>query len=100
MTTEREGPPFRLERGVHQRDPISPKLFTSLLEDVIREMKWGQEYGISLNEYRLANLRFADIVLFANKASDLEAMLQDLSNHSTRVGQSMNMSKTKVMTNR
>ncbi|KAG7305046.1 hypothetical protein JYU34_010502 [Plutella xylostella] len=48
----------------------------------------------------LSHLRFADdIVLFAESARDLEFMLQDLHNHSTKVGLEMNLDKTKIMTN-
>ena len=31
---------FKLETGVRQGDPIWPKLFTSLLEDIFRSMNW------------------------------------------------------------
>ena len=66
MTTEREGDEFKIERGVRQGDPISPKLFTSLLEDIFQELDWESKYGIKLNGFRLTNLRFADdVVLFA-----------------------------------
>ena len=57
---------FKHVRSVRQRDPISPKLFTSLLEDIFRSMNWGGKYGVSLDVSRLSNLRFSDdIVLFA-----------------------------------
>ena len=92
MVTERERQQFKLERGVRQGDPISPKLFTSLLEEVFRKLKWKKIHGININGYRLTNLRFADdIVFFAKNATDLQEMIQELSDCSTHAGLSMNM---------
>lgn len=100
VMTEREGQIFRIGRGVRQGDPISPKLFTSLLEDIFRKLKWKKRHGININGYRLTNLRFADdIVLFAKNATDLQEMIQELSDCSAHAGLSMNMEKTQVMTN-
>ena len=66
--TEREGDEFKIERRVRQGDPLSRKLFTSLLEDIFQELDWESKYGIKLNGFRLTNLRFADnVVLFAKK---------------------------------
>ncbi|KAJ4437195.1 hypothetical protein ANN_17330 [Periplaneta americana] len=97
---KREGQIFRIGRGVRQGDPISPKLFTSLLEDIFRKLKWKKRHGININGYRLTNLRFADdIVLFAKNATDLQEMIQELSDCSAHAGLSMNMEKTQVMTN-
>ena len=56
VTTEREGDEFKIERGVRQGDPISPKLFTSLLEDIFQELDWESKYGIKLNGFRLKKL--------------------------------------------
>lgn len=96
------GPSFHITKGVKQGDPLSPKLFTATLEEVFRELAsdW-EEKGISVGgNKRLTNLRFADdIVLFSSSASELEEMLQDLNEASLKVGLSMNMSKTKLMTN-
>ncbi|KAJ4446882.1 hypothetical protein ANN_13582 [Periplaneta americana] len=96
VMTEREGQTFRIERGVRQGDPISPKLFTSLLEDIFRKLKWKKRHGININGHRLTNLRFADdIVLFAKNATDLQEMIQELSDCSAHAGLSMNMEKPK-----
>ena len=37
---DREGQEFSLERAIKQGEPISSKLFTSLLEDLFRYLKW------------------------------------------------------------
>jgi Reverse transcriptase (RNA-dependent DNA polymerase). len=75
--TEREGDKFKIERGVRQGDQISPKLFTSLLENIFQELYWESKYDIKLNGFRLTNLRFADdMVLFARNAQDLQTMIQ------------------------
>ena len=83
-----------------QGDPISPKLFTSILENQFRKLNWVDE-GININGERLTNLRFADdVVLIAKSAEELEQMLDSLNTVSQEVGLTMNEAKTKVMTNR
>ena len=75
-----EGQEFALEREVKQGDPISPKLFTCLLEDLFHSLKW-EKYGININGRKLLNLPFADdIILFASSAIELNDMLVDLNN--------------------
>ena len=79
VRTELEGSTFRIERGVKQGDPLSPKLFTCLLENQFRKIDWDNKYGISINGRRLTNLRFADdIVLFAKTGRELENMIHDV----------------------
>ena len=55
-------------RGVRQGDTISPKLFTAVLEDIFKNLKW-EDQGINMNGRRLTHLRFADdiIVLSSNQ---------------------------------
>ncbi|CAD6193241.1 unnamed protein product [Caenorhabditis auriculariae] len=71
-----------------KRDTISPKLFSTALEDAMRQLGWDTNRdwedgnvikGINIDGKILTNLRFADdIVLFANNTSDLSSMLNDL----------------------
>jgi hypothetical protein len=75
---DQEGPAFTLLRGVKQGDPLSPKLFTRLLEQIFRQMDWHNR-GIDIDGRKLSNLRFADdIVLFAKSAKELQIMLEQL----------------------
>ena len=101
VKTEYEGETFHLNRGVRQGDPISPKLFNCLLEDVFRHLNWSEDAGIKIHGKCLTNLRFADdIVLFATSASKLENMVRELSLQSVKAGLHINFQKTKIMTNR
>lgn len=49
-----------------QGDTISPKLFTLILEDILKKLKW-QTKAINVDGSFLTHLRFAeDIVLFSS----------------------------------
>ncbi|GBP52074.1 Retrovirus-related Pol polyprotein from type-2 retrotransposable element R2DM; Endonuclease [Eumeta japonica] len=62
---EQQGEEFGIEKGVRQGDPLSPKLFIAVLEDIFKNLDWEQ-FGININGSNLNHLRFADdIVLFA-----------------------------------
>ncbi len=88
-----------IEKGVKQGDPLSPKIFTCLLEDVFRKLKWENE-GLQINGRRLNNLKFADdIIVLATSQQKLPKMLDELNKESRKVGLHLNLSKTKVMTN-
>lgn len=96
---EQQGEEFRVQKGVRQGDPLSPKLFTAVLENIFRNLDWGH-FGININGMNLNHLRFADdIVIFASKPSIIQTMLQQLDAESRKAGLSMNPAKTKVMTN-
>lgn len=91
--------PISIKRGVRQGDTISPKLFTAVLEDVIKTLAWDRT-GINIHGVFLSHLRFADdIVLFAETLEELQVMVESLYHASLKIGLKMNMSKTKVMTN-
>ena len=99
VKTEIEGETFQIKKGVRQGDPMSPKIFTCILEMIFRKLNWNKKrYGININGKRLSNLRFADdIVLFAKSESELRKMMEELTDKSKEVGLEMNTSKTKIM---
>ena len=91
---------FRLQRGVRQGDNISPRLFTSCLQDaIISKINW-KDRGIKINVEYKSHLIFADnIVLIAEFTSGLQKILQDIHETSKPVGLNMYPGKTQVMCN-
>lgn len=99
IRTERVGEDFPIKRGVRQGDPLSPKLFSAVLEHVFRRLEWNK-YGLNINGVQLTHLRFADdLILISSHAKGLQEMLEQLVHESEKAGLSMNTSKTKLMTN-
>ncbi|KAI8430992.1 hypothetical protein MSG28_001085 [Choristoneura fumiferana] len=93
------GKKFKIERGVRQGDPLSPKLFSAALESIFRKLDW-EEYGLNIQGAKLNHLRFADdIVLFEENPTHLSQMIESLNNESMKVGLCMNKDKTKLLTN-
>lgn len=96
---EKEGKDIKIERGVRQGDPLSPKLFTAVLEEVFRQLNW-EKCGLSINGEKLSHLRFADdLIILSLTSADLQMMLNELDRESRKVGLVMNTEKTKAMTN-
>ena len=79
---------------------ISPNLFISTLEHVIRNIKFEPEEGLKIDGEILYYLAFADdIVLLANSSRSLESMLRKLYAETNQVGLKIHPGKTKWMTN-
>lgn len=93
------GNKFKIERGVRQGDPLSPKLFSAVLENVFRKLDWS-DYGLNIDGAKLNHLRFADdVILFEEDPTYLGEMINTLNRESLKVGLSMNKEKTKLLTN-
>ncbi|GBP91715.1 LINE-1 retrotransposable element ORF2 protein [Eumeta japonica] len=96
---KQQGEEFGNEKGVRQGDPLSPKLFIAVLEDIFRNSD-REHFGININGSNLNRLRYADdVVLFAEKPETLQTMLQQLDGESRKADLCMNLTKTKLMTN-
>lgn len=99
IQTERTGEYFPIQRGVRQGDPMSPKLFSAVLEHIFRHLEWSK-YGLNVNGVQLTHLRFADdLILISQDPGNLQEMLKQLVYESEKVGLSINTTKTKAMTN-
>ena len=56
---------FPINRGVRQDDPVSPKLFTAVLEKIFKKTDISEE--INVDGQHLTNLKFVyDVGLFNN----------------------------------
>jgi len=80
------GPPFPIERGVKQGDPLSPNLFNCILQEVFKNLDWEGK-GIKIHGNHLTNLRFADdIVLLSNSTEELQKMGEELLSECKKAG--------------
>ena len=93
MSTE-----FPVHRGVRQGDPLSPKLFTAVMEEVFNKADISE--GVNVDGENLTNLRFADnIALFNETTKQMEKHLNNANSESLKVGLKIHKGKTKYMTN-
>ncbi|OWR49135.1 endonuclease-reverse transcriptase [Danaus plexippus plexippus] len=96
---ESTGDAFTIKRGDRQGDPLSPKLFTALLEQMFRKLNWENQ-GLNINGARLSHQRVADdLVILESNPLTLESMIQTLVDRSSEVCLEIITSKTKGMTN-
>lgn len=96
---EKKSTSFKLGKGVKQGDPMSPKLFLAVLEQIFRKLNW-EHLGINVNGTMLTHLRFADdIVLLAKTSEDMSRMINELATESDNAGLKLNPEKTRIMTN-
>ena len=82
---------------MRQEDPISPKLFTAVIEEIFK--KADLDKGINIDGERLQNLRFADDVALVTRTKEMEEHLNKLNTESKKCGLKIHKGKTKFMTN-
>ena len=92
---------LKLGRRAKQGDNISPKLFTSCLQNaILNKINWDNN-GVRIDGEYLSHLIFADdIVLIANSTSKLQEMLQDIHDINKPLSLMMHLGKTKIMCNK
>ncbi|GFO44228.1 endonuclease-reverse transcriptase [Plakobranchus ocellatus] len=89
---------FEIQRGVRQGNPISPKLFITVIEQVFKEA--DLKYGINIDGEYVRDLRFADdVALCIEKEEEMEEHLERLNSETKKLGLKIHKGKTKYMTN-
>ena len=98
---------FKVQRGVRQRDPVSPVLFNLVLDEVLKEVgvlwkkrRYSTNVGQSLRGDRLTHIAFADDqALISGSWLSMRRMLLSLRVALQRRGLSLHPSKLQVQTN-
>jgi hypothetical protein len=94
---------FCITKGTKQGDPISPYIFNSVLEQVMRTVKakWSsKKYGIDVGSgaQHLTNLRFADDILLVGRTlPQIKQMIADVSVEGAKIGLQLHPEKSKIM---
>ena len=90
---------FEIRKGVRQGDTISPKLFTSCLEEIFHGINWSGK-GVNIDGEHLHHLKFADdIMLISTNTKEAEILLNDLHSKSRKNGLKISRTKTKLTIN-
>nr|CDJ82765.1 RNA-directed DNA polymerase (reverse transcriptase) domain containing protein [Haemonchus contortus] len=88
---------INVKRGVRQGDTISPILFSSVLENIMRHLEW-EDSGVKVDGRYLPHLLFAeDIVLIRPNIEQAERMLAEFDSACGRIGLRVNLTKTMFM---
>ena len=90
---------FRIGRGVRQGCILSPCLFNSYAEYIMRNAGLEEtQTGIKIAGRNINNLRYADnTTLMAESEEELKSFLMKVKEESEKVGLKLNIQKTKIM---
>ena len=90
---------FQIGKGVRQGCILSPCLFNSYAEYIMRNagLEEAQD-GIKIAGRNINNLRYAyDTTLMAESEEDLKSLLMKVKEESEKVGLKLNIQKTKII---
>ena len=90
---------FQIEKGVCQGYILSPCLFNSYTEYIMRNTGLEEaQAGIQIARRNISNLRYADdTTLLAESEEELKSLLMKVKEESEKVGLKLNIQKTKIM---
>ena len=90
---------FQIGKGVCQGSILSPGLFNSYAEYIMRNAGLEEaQAGIKIARRNINNLRYADdTTLMAESEEELKSLLMKVKEESEKVGIKLNIQKTKIM---
>ena len=90
---------FQIGKGVHQGCILSPWLFNSYAEYIIRNAGLEEaQAGIKIAGRNINSLRYADnTTLMAESEDELKSLLMKVKEESEKVGLKLNIQKTKII---
>ena len=89
---------FDVKRGARQGCILSPALFNTYSEQIMRNAMADNQTGTSIGGRKISDLRYADdVAILAESKEGLQSILQKISNESKLFDLHMNLKKTKVM---
>lgn len=88
---------FITELGIRQGDNLLPTLFSIFINSLATEIK-ELNLGTSLGDFKVSILLYADdIVILAERPTDMQTMLNTVNNWCERNKMKINMGKTRIM---
>ena len=90
---------FQIGKGVRQGCILSPCLFTSYAEYIMRNVgREEAQAGIKIAGRNINNVRYADdTTLMAESEEELKTLLMNVREEIEKVGLKLNIQKTKIM---
>ena len=89
---------FQIGKGVRQGCILSPCLFNSYTEYIMRNAGLEEEQaGIKIAGRNINNLRYADDTTLMAESEELKSFLMKVKEESEKVGLKLNIQKTKIM---
>ena len=90
---------FQIGKGLHQGCILSPCLFSSYAEYIMRNAGLEEtQAGIKIARRNISNLRYADdTTLMAESEEELKSLLMKVKEESEKVGLKLNIQKIKIM---
>jgi hypothetical protein len=91
---------LKINKGTRQGCVLSPLLFNLYAEVVMRRLDLDESnIGVKIGGRTISNIRYADdTTLLAESAADLKELILKLKTESEKMGLSLNVKKTKIMT--
>ena len=88
---------FQIRKGVHQGCILSPCLFNSYAEYIMRNAGLEEaQAGIKIARRNISNLRYADDTTLMAESEELKSLVMKVKEESEKVGLKLNIQKTKM----